>query len=126
MDTRTAADDDQYIDQALACLMEGIRNRAMGCSTQKVLSERERVLKELNLLKILGRRIEDHIADTTGHLNALAPIHRLPNELLTDIFHLTLLPNHHNPAVYSQRPICICLVSKYWMGILNETPSLWA
>ncbi|KAG8978964.1 hypothetical protein FRB94_003520 [Tulasnella sp. JGI-2019a] len=126
MDTRTAADDDQYIDQALACLMEGIRNRAMGCSTQKVLSERERVLKELNLLKILGRRIEDHIADTTGHLNALAPIHRLPNELLTDIFHLTLLPNHHNPAVYSQRPIRICLVSKHWMGILNETPSLWA
>ncbi|KAG9002898.1 hypothetical protein FRB94_003521 [Tulasnella sp. JGI-2019a] len=126
MDTSTAADDNQYIDQALASLIEGIRNRAMGCSTCKVPNERERTLQELNLLKILGRRIEDHIADTTGRVNALAPIHRLPNELLTDIFALALLPNQDNPGVYSQLPRPLCLVSKHWKGIIYESPLWWA
>ncbi|KAG8987813.1 hypothetical protein FRB94_001447 [Tulasnella sp. JGI-2019a] len=121
-----AADDNQYIDQVLACLTERIRNRTIECLPHKVPNERERALQELNLLKMLGRRIEDHIVDTTRRVNALAPIHRLPNELLTVIFAQALLPDQDNPGVYSQLPEPLCLVSKRWKGIIHESPLWWA
>ncbi|KAG9026058.1 hypothetical protein FRB95_009461 [Tulasnella sp. JGI-2019a] len=130
MDTRATAETNQYIDQAMACLINGAHNRAKQCSASPAPDEREWILQDLDLLKLsyqtLGQRIHRHIADTARRLNIRVPIHHLPNELVTRIFALTLIPNLENSRHYMNCLTGLGLVSKDWNGIIRETPSFWA
>ncbi|KAG9001703.1 hypothetical protein FRB94_004582 [Tulasnella sp. JGI-2019a] len=112
----------QYVDRALACLMDG----AMCCSKADGSSERQRIFHKFNFLqlsyKALTQQIHRHIVDTAQSLNSLAPIHSLPNELLATIIALV-------PTIGESHPrhlLALGFVSKYWNRVVFETPSLWA
>ncbi|KAG8984445.1 hypothetical protein FRB95_009797 [Tulasnella sp. JGI-2019a] len=110
------ADINQYVEQALACLMDGAHNQAMRSSKSDGSGERQRLLKMHDFLQLSYKAL---IADTARSLNSLAPIHRLPNELLVKIIALI-------PAVDGFHPCQLRLVSKDWSRVISETPSLWA
>ncbi|KAG9020463.1 hypothetical protein FRB95_004197 [Tulasnella sp. JGI-2019a] len=115
-------DVNQYIDQALACLMDG----AMRCSKSNGSNERQRMFRKLDFLqlsyKALTHHIQRHIAETARTLNSLAPIHCLPNELLIKIISLVPTIGISHPRHLK----ALGLVSKEWSRVIFETPSLWA
>ncbi|KAG9025985.1 hypothetical protein FRB95_009530 [Tulasnella sp. JGI-2019a] len=117
---------DQYIDRALACLIEGVDNQAMPSSP---LDKREWILEDLDLLRLsyeqLGQSVHHHIADTFQRLNSRAPIHRLPDELFIKIITLALVPKADDHKDYRQRLIGLGLVSKHWNRNIHGTASLW-
>ncbi|KAG9026062.1 hypothetical protein FRB95_009465 [Tulasnella sp. JGI-2019a] len=92
--------------------------------------DNERALQDINLLQLsyetLGQSIQYHIADTTRRLNTRTPIHHLPNELLVNIFALTLVIDLEDLMNRPYKIISLSLVSKAWNRIIYETPSLWA
>ncbi|KAG9002470.1 hypothetical protein FRB94_003830 [Tulasnella sp. JGI-2019a] len=116
-------DVDQYVNQALACLMDG----AMCCSNSDDLNEKQRMSQKYDFLRLsckaLTQHIQRHIAETAQRLNALAaPIHCLPDELLIKI--IALIPTVHRS--HPRHLVALGFVSKDWNRVIFETPSLWA
>ncbi|KAG8991381.1 hypothetical protein FRB94_012552, partial [Tulasnella sp. JGI-2019a] len=126
MESGTAANMDPYIDRALTSLIEGVHDTVRQPSTSNDPDETERVLQDPDLLQLsyemLGQRIKHHVADMTRRR---APILHLPNELLANIFALTLPSDRDSIKYYWGRLFKLRLVSKHWNGIIYETPSLW-
>ncbi|KAG8991375.1 hypothetical protein FRB94_012546, partial [Tulasnella sp. JGI-2019a] len=120
MDSGTATHMDPYI-RSLTSLIEGVHNGAKKPSASKKPNKRERTVQDSDLM--VGQRIKHHIADMTRRRT---PIHHLPNELLANIFALTLPSDHDSTKYYWDHLFGLRLVSKRWNGIIHETPSLWA
>ncbi|KAG8987604.1 hypothetical protein FRB93_004476 [Tulasnella sp. JGI-2019a] len=118
----------QYMDQTLECLVSWAQNRMMRSSTSNVPDERERIFRELSSLqisyKVLGQHVQRRIADVSQQLNSLAPINRLPDELFSKIFALTLAAEFSKE--YKMGLVTLRLVSRDWSKIILETPLLWA
>ncbi|TDL23842.1 hypothetical protein BD410DRAFT_787137 [Rickenella mellea] len=71
--------------------------------------------------ELLEKRIEVHEA-------IVAPIRRLPQEVLSEIF-LHCLPSRDNDLnifPFKEAPLLLCRVCSYWRVIARRTPPLWS
>ncbi|KAG8874625.1 hypothetical protein FRB97_005766 [Tulasnella sp. 331] len=108
--------------------MERYINRATQSDTIRLSrNDRERDIEGYDLSKppreALDLRSQDHIAVTPSYRSTIAPIDRLPDELLSDIFSLVV---EEIDFFHLKRLVKLMLVSKGWSKIVLETPSLWA
>ncbi|KAG9024353.1 hypothetical protein FRB95_011620 [Tulasnella sp. JGI-2019a] len=115
-----------HIDQMFESLIVMIQNQTMQSSAS---DERERLLQVFNLLNLIhetfNQRLLRHITETGRKINSHAPIHRLSDELLVQIFALALNSIPIQTASNPHFIVVIGLVSKKWSRIVFETPSLW-
>jgi hypothetical protein len=61
-----------------------------------------------------------------NHRSLLSPIHRVPSEILQEIF-TACLPAAHNPVLSGdQPPLLLTRVCQKWRDIMFSTPHLWS
>ncbi|KAJ7123304.1 hypothetical protein C8R43DRAFT_1241181 [Mycena crocata] len=89
-------------------------------SLTKELARLETLIQDLSARR---DKIEESIQ---LHQAVLAPVRRLPDDVLQDIF-LACLPTHRN-AVMSTReaPLLLCRVCRTWRALALATPRIWA
>ncbi|KAF7314671.1 Hexose carrier protein [Mycena kentingensis (nom. inval.)] len=64
-------------------------------------------------------------AGIAAHQSLLAPIRRIPQHALEEIF-LACLPTAHNPVTDpSEAPLLLGRVCRYWRELSHSTPTLW-
>lgn len=66
-------------------------------------------------------RLAELVAARKRHLNSLSPIHRLPVELLQDIFWLVIISDEPSSQVSFVSQVC-----SRWQEIIEASPSFWA
>lgn len=74
-------------------------------------------------LQEFNRRIHLHIAAINSASNAVAPLHNLPKELITRIFHFALQAG--GLSGYLVRLLRLAKVCKTWKALVDDTPALW-
>ncbi|KAJ6507813.1 hypothetical protein C8R47DRAFT_1099622 [Mycena vitilis] len=86
-------------------------------------AEIQRMQRSLDGLKA---RREILATDIDAHLALLSPIHRLPDDVLCEIF-VSSLPHTHNAIISSREaPLLLCHVSSGWRNVALNTPRLWS
>ncbi|KAJ6594647.1 hypothetical protein B0H19DRAFT_1247304 [Mycena capillaripes] len=71
------------------------------------------------LREVLGALVE-------GHKALISPVHRLPLDILQEIF-VTCIPTHRNCVVSSsEAPVLLGRICSSWRAISLSTPRLWA
>lgn len=70
----------------------------------------------------LQKSVANHVADVPRVRNELAPIHRLPPEILGHILYLSLGKNSHQFLKQAHLRSTVCHL---WREIANNAPSLW-
>jgi hypothetical protein len=66
------------------------------------------------------------VADLKTRRNSLAPIARLPLEILTDIFMFVINLNHAYPPRNAIRYLRLIGVCRYWHSMIMDSPRLWS
>ncbi|THU93087.1 hypothetical protein K435DRAFT_757724 [Dendrothele bispora CBS 962.96] len=78
------------------------------------------------LLHDLRSRREKVVSYIHKHRRLLSPIHRIPPEIIAELFN-HCLPSAHPPTRdLSEAPLLLTLVCKQWREIAFNTPCLWA
>ncbi|CAA7263874.1 unnamed protein product [Cyclocybe aegerita] len=97
--------------------------RGSDCQIQALDEEIEQ--KESELEELRGRRAAIMEA-TRNHRTLLAPIRRIPQDLLQDIF-VACLPEDRNPTMSAdEAPMLLTRISSHWRQVAHLTPRLWA
>ncbi|KAJ6561963.1 hypothetical protein B0H19DRAFT_916080, partial [Mycena capillaripes] len=85
--------------------------------------EIDRMQRGLDQLKT---RREILATDINAHLALLSPVHRLPDDIIREIF-VSSLPHTHNAIMASREaPLLLCHVSSGWRNIALSMPRLWS
>ncbi|KAK7048915.1 hypothetical protein R3P38DRAFT_2872030 [Favolaschia claudopus] len=85
--------------------------------------EKNIIEPEMNVLN----NLITSLSDTRGQLNTLAPVARLPPEILSHIFKFCNQPLHDNHilAAPSRTPLLLLGVCRLWRDIVLSCPLLW-
>ncbi|KAG8907410.1 hypothetical protein FRB99_004435 [Tulasnella sp. 403] len=123
--TRTA------VNQAIAILLESTyQENGIGKKKDSRLSDLstvqlDRLAEAVETARLtINREAQNRAARLRQYRNSLAPIHRLPVEILVQILFASL---NHDPnawAVLTLRDLAS--VSKHWMEIIASTPYFWS
>lgn len=65
------------------------------------------------------------IASLSGHLNEISDIWRLPDEILSEIFHWIVDTNDAKSSTSTKRAITLSAVCQRWRRILLNTSTIW-
>ncbi|KAF7314684.1 F-box domain-containing protein [Mycena kentingensis (nom. inval.)] len=105
--------------------MDEIRSLLIGPSAESTQLDFEIATMEAALVQLKSRRdaVNEEIA---VHKSLLAPIRRIPQHALEEIF-LACLPTMRNASIDpSQAPLLFRRVCRYWRELADRTPTLWS
>ncbi|CAA7268756.1 unnamed protein product [Cyclocybe aegerita] len=109
-------------------IVNGFR-RACEDEIRQLRAERQEKLLTIQSLCQELVCLEGRTAERQRHIVAassiLAPIRRLPVELLSRIFQLTI-PERDTLSHPSESPLLLCRVSKVWRNIVINDPTMWS
>ncbi|KAG9045883.1 hypothetical protein FS837_005514 [Tulasnella sp. UAMH 9824] len=98
-----------------------------GIGAEKTFAEASAMLAKFDEFRgIIGNRVRGKTAAWLRHRNSLAPIYRLPAELLELIFHFVLFASSgRRRRQYVARLNALRSVSWKWHDIINGAPPFW-